>query len=201
MELLKAYIFGLTLSLTVGPMTLLIVQRAISKGLKSAMLTSLGLALADWTWALIAFSIGAYVLVLVSEYQALVKIFSGIVLLCLGAYIFWSSLVAFKGHKALKAANTSGGDFISAYLLTLHNPLTIAIFLSFIGHTNELQSVFSVILYANMVLLGSATGQFTVALISYNLRRFFKSPKTIFLMNTVSSIIIGIFGILSFIKI
>lgn len=200
MDLITIYIFGLTLSLTVGPMTLLIVQRAITKGLKSGLLTALGLALADGTLALIAFSIGASILVVVSEYKFLVYLFSGIVLLGLALYISWTAFLSFRKGEATQAKKASGKDFISAYLLTLHNPLTLAIFLGFIGNITNLQSIPRIALCAFMLFLGSATGQFSIGILSYKLRGLFKSPSSIFAMNLISSIVIAIFGMMNFLK-
>lgn len=200
MGFMKAYIFGLTLAFAVGPMALLIVQRSITKGLKSAMVTSLGIALADWTFGLIAFSIGASVLLFMEQYEMYVHIFSGLILLGLALHIFLSALKAYREHHLPKAAKAQGNDFVSAYALTIHNPLTVAIYLGFLGHVTALRSAFDVFLYATVVFLGSYTGQLVIGFTASSMQRFFKDPKAIFSLNAISALGIAAFGIASFVK-
>lgn len=195
MELLAAYIFGLTLSLTVGPMTLLIVQRAITKGFKSGLATAFGLAFADWTLALIAFSVGTSILFAINEHQILFHIFSGTLLLILALYIFWSAFKSYKSKHDIKPPKATGRDFVSAYLLTVHNPLTIAIFLGFIGNIAGISSFAEIATYSFMVFIGSCTGQVGVAIASHSMRGLFKKPITIFVLNLASSLVIAGFGV------
>lgn len=196
MNLIKAYFIGLTIALTVGPITLLIVQRGLTKGLKSAVVTSLGVALADFTFALIASSIGASVLLFVSTYEWQVHLFSGVVLLGLAAYIAYSAVRTYKQHIHAHVAKVKGGDFVSAYVLTMHNPMTIAVFLGFVGYMTDIQSFGGVLLFALMLFLGSYTGQLFFGLTSFSLRKFFQNPKAILLLNCISALGIAIFSFL-----
>src|SRR3989344_4250 len=136
MGFVKAYFIGLTIAFTIGPISLLIAQRGITKGLESAIVTSLGVAIADFTFALVACTVGVSPLLFVA-----------------------------KGK---------GSDFISAYALTMHNPMTIAVFLSFISYMTGIESVGGVLLFAFFLFLGSLSGQLTIWLTSRSLWGFFQ---------------------------
>lgn len=200
MEFLKAFIFGLVLAAGIGPMGILMFQRTISKGIKSGVLTATGVALADWTLAIVAFSVGASILLFVDKYESLVYIFSGTVLLGLALYILRSSYISYQEGQMPKAAPAKGSDFISAYILTVHNPLTIGVFLGFMGQITDIQSITSIILYASILFLGSLAGQLIIVFISHNMRSFFKGARNILIMNIFSSIVVCAFAALSFAK-
>lgn len=55
----KAFIFGISLALTIGPIALLIVTIATRDGLIAALWSALGAGSADFTLALAAFFAGA----------------------------------------------------------------------------------------------------------------------------------------------
>ncbi len=201
MDFLKPYLFGLNLAFTIGPMSLLIVQRGITKGLRSALMTSLGLAVADFTHALIAFSIGASILTIIRGHATAIQLFSGIVLLGLSLHIAFSSFKSYQQKQKVTAAKSSGSDFLSAYLLTLHNPMTILLFLGFLGYISASVSVLNTFVFAFFLFLGSLTGQVFIGCTATSLRRFFQHPKAILILNTLSALVIALFALGSFVKV
>lgn len=200
MNLVNAYLFGLTLAFAVGPMALLIVQRCISKGFKSALFTSLGIATADFTYALIALSVGVSVLLFIETYEDYVHLFSGVVLLGLALHIAYSAIRTYKQHIQVYAAKAKGNDFVSAYALTMHNPMTVAVFLGFLGYMIDIQSIQSIVLFAFVLFLGSFSGQFVIGITAAAMRNFFRSPKSIVILNCISAVGIGTFAVASFLK-
>jgi len=201
MGFVKAYFIGLTIAFTIGPISLLIAQRGITKGLKSAIVTSLGVAIADFTFALVACTIGVSTLLFVEKYERYVYLFSGIVLLLLALHISYSALNMYKQKTHTSAAKGKGSDFISAYALTMHNPMTIAVFLSFLSYMTGIESVGGVLLFAFFLFLGSLSGQLTIGLTACSLWGFFQNPKSILILNTMSAIGIAAFAVVSFFKV
>ncbi len=201
MNIFKVYFIGLTIALTIGPISLLIAQRAITKGMKCAIVTSLGVALADFTFAIVACTVGASVLLFVEKYDRSVHVFSGIVLLGLALYISYGALKAYQKKIQSSAAKGSGNDFISAYALTIHNPMTVAVFLGFLSFMTGIQSIGGVLLFAFCLFLGSLTGQLIIGLTAWILRGFFQNPKSILALNMISAIGITAFALGSFLKV
>lgn len=197
----KAYFIGLTIAFTIGPISLLIAQRGITRGVKSAMVTSLGVALADFTFALVACTVGVSVLLFVENYKQYVYLFSGIVLLALALHISYSAFKIYKQKIHVSAAKAKGSDCISAYALTIHNPMTIAVFLGFLSYMTGIQSVSGILLFAFFLFLGSLTGQLTIGLIASGLRGFFQNPKSILILNIMSATGIAAFAVVSFLKV
>lgn len=201
MDFTKAYFFGLTLAFAVGPMALLIVQRGINKGIRSALATASAIATADFTYAIIAFGIGTSVLQFMKSYEAYVHVFSGVVLLALAIHVFYSAFQKYVHRQKVVAAKGAGNDFLSAYLLTMHNPMTIAVFLGFLGYLVKVTSVTGMLGFAFVLFLGSLSGQVAIGLTASSLRGFFQNPKSIFILNTISAIGIAAFAVMSFLKV
>ncbi len=57
-ELAKSFLFGVTMASAVGPIALLILSHGLRDGFKPAAAAGLGAALADLTYASIAFALG-----------------------------------------------------------------------------------------------------------------------------------------------
>lgn len=201
MHLVQAYLFGLMLAFAVGPMALLIVQRGITKGLQSALATASAIAVADFTYAFIAFSIGTTVVQWMESYEAYVHVFSGVVLLALALHVFVAAFQKYRRKQPIIAAKGTGNDFISAYVLTIHNPMTIAVFLGFLGYLTGVTSITGMLSFASVLFLGSLSGQCTIAITASSLRGFFQHPTSIFILNTISAAGIAAFAIMSFMKV
>lgn len=198
MPLVKAYFFGLILAFAIGPMALLIMQRCISFGLKSGVATALGIALADLSYALVAFSVGITILSFAKAYEFYLNILSSMILLALALYIFSSSIRNYKmsgptkeyaTNKNIKAKN----HLLSAYALTAFNPLTLAIFLAFLAQVKGVNSISEIATLSFAIFLGSLTGQLSIACAAHSIGNFFVKPINIFCLNLVSR-----FGILAF---
>lgn len=201
MNLLKAYLFGLTIALSIGPITLLIIQRSITNGFASGIITAIGVAVADGTLALIAFCIGVPILRFVESYSLYVHLFSGLILLAAASWIFYASMQKHRKNEKTTAAKSRGRYLISAYLLTLHNPLTIALFLGLLGSFLGTHSTVEISFLAFLLFLGSLTGQLIFACTASLLRGFFQTIQSIFILNTLSAIGIAIFGVSTLLKI
>lgn len=197
MEYTKAFLFGLTLAFTVGPMTLLIVQRAVTHGRGSAIATACGLAAADGIWAVVTFVAGSMLLSILTEYDTVLRFVSGCILLVFAVVLSNSALRTYRSQISPRAANATGGAFASALFLTLHNPLTILLFASFLGSLDTSGSLPEALTLAALVMTGSLLGQLTIALVSLSVRRFFASKKALCAMNLLSATAIACFGALS----
>ncbi len=122
---LKGLVLGFSIAAPVGPIGVLCIRRTLAGGPLRGFVTGLGTATADALYGLVAalgFTAAAAVLV---DHQALLRLAGGLFL----CYLGW---VAFRTPPALQApASHSGallGDYATAFVLTLTNPLTILSF-------------------------------------------------------------------------
>jgi threonine/homoserine/homoserine lactone efflux protein len=153
----KAFVFGALLALAVGPIALLIMQRGLSYGLSSSVPSAIGVALADLSYALVAFSAGSLLLPYFHAHGVLWRMGSALVLIAVGAYLFGCA-VRVAGNTQEKPpshARSMVGDAASIYFLTLANPLTLLVFMALMAQLRIERTLWSVSLHAALVFLGS----------------------------------------------
>ena len=122
----KGVILGFGISMPVGPMGILCIQRTLKQGWRAGILTGLGAATADMLYAILA----AFGLGMVGEclarYGQILRIVGGILLILFGVRILYTA------DESKKADNGKGKSFYglysTAFLLTFTNPITIFMF-------------------------------------------------------------------------
>lgn len=121
----KGLVLGFSIAAPVGPIGVLCIRRTLAKGLLTGFMSGLGTATADALYGCIAaFGITAISGFLVGN-QFYLRLLGGLFLLYLGYTTFRSipSEVAAKiGNKGLT------GAYVSAFFLTMTNPMTILSF-------------------------------------------------------------------------
>ncbi|QJW48725.1 LysE family transporter [bacterium BFN5] len=122
---LKGLILGFSIAAPVGPIGILCIRRTLAYGMTFGFVSGVGTATADAIYgAIAAFGLTAAARFLL-DYQLYLKIIGGFYLLYLGINILMSkpSIATTQVHDtSLSAA------YISAFLLTLTNPMTILMF-------------------------------------------------------------------------
>jgi threonine/homoserine/homoserine lactone efflux protein len=124
-EALNGIIIGLAVSAPLGPIGILCLNYGFSQGFRAAVLAGLGAALADTFYSALA----GYGLTSVSdwllEHYLIFGIFGG----CFLCYIGWRIFTAPPIKKFSEVAYTPEYQaFLSTFLFTISNPLTIIIF-------------------------------------------------------------------------
>src|SRR3989344_6339612 len=154
--LIKGLIIGFSIAAPVGPIGLLCIQRTITYGRTSGLLTGLGAATADGLYGAVA----AFGLTIISNFlvgqQFWFRLIGGVFLLYLGIKTFLSKpaeKTVTESHKGLFS------DYLSTVFLTLTNPTTILSFVAVfaglgLGSMNGNTS--SAILMVAGVIVGSA---------------------------------------------
>lgn len=124
--LLRGILIGLLFGLPVGAVGTMTVQRTWSFGFRAGLLTGLGSSVADCLYAVV----GAFGLTLVSDFlfqhQALINIFGGGLILCMGI-----RLLLKKGEAVVTQAKVLSGMkmFLSSFAIGITNPAAILTFL------------------------------------------------------------------------
>ena len=125
----KAFVFGVIVSGTVGPIALLIFGTGARQGFATGALAALGAALADVLYALLAFLLGALVLPVLVEYRRGIDVACALLLIAFGA---WMIIAQLRQGSAPQAASSGTRVFLPVFLLTALNPMTLVIFAGFV---------------------------------------------------------------------
>lgn len=199
MEVLKAFVFGVTLAVAVGPIAILIINRGLTLGLKSGLSSGLGAALADFTYGLVAFTVGSVIVGYLNLNARLFELLTSFILLVFGLWMLRGSLKATKEPKQEQPSGRKKNGFgylLSTYLLTVVNPLTIVAFVGFSGQLiSPVSGAGHTVILALAVFAGSVLVQFAFALFGATLGRFLKNQRVVRLLNMGSSICIILFGL------
>ena len=191
---IKGFIIGIIMAAPVGPLAVLVIKRSLTKGYKEGLATSVGIALADGFYALIA----ALGLTAVSSFVLAKK-----------EYLFMGGgiLLILLGIRALKTAPTLDTEVIKekgffptllqTSMLTLTNPMTIVTFIAAFaaaGFEGQ-QTVATAVLICLGVFMGSISWFMVMSIGAASLRKRI-TPYLLNLINTISGSLLVIFGLI-----
>ena len=125
----KGILIGLLVSIPLGPMGVLVIQRTVNKSRASGLFSGFGAALSDTLYAVIAGFSLTFVVDFIRENEILFRSIGALVVLGLGIHIFFKNPVTDLRRNRLRG-NTHVQDIISSFLITSSNPLTIFVFLA-----------------------------------------------------------------------
>jgi threonine/homoserine/homoserine lactone efflux protein len=157
---IRSLFIGLSVAATIGPMSVLCMQRTMSRGFLYGLVSGLGIATADGFYSSVA-GLGLTMIArfLLSQ-QLWIHLLGGLCLLYLGGKTMLTKPAerAAQTTQAIGATNFVGA-YVSTFLLTLTNPLTIlsfaAIFASLGAGSSVPGSMRGALLIIGGVFLGS----------------------------------------------
>lgn len=187
---IRAFIIGISIAAPVGPIGVLCIRRTLANGKLAGFLSGMGAASADMVYgAIAAFGISAITTVLIDNAFWL-RLFGGGFLLYLGVKTFLEK-------PAQQAAQARQGGlfsmYLSTFLLTITNPMTIISFAAIFASTMIGQEVGSPLVMVAGVFAGSAAWWMTLSL-GVGMFRERLTPKHMAWINRPSGAIIIAFG-------
>lgn len=125
----RGILIGLMVSIPLGPMGVLIIQKTLHKGALSGFIAGMGAACADLFYASVAaFGLG-FVINTIQAHELLLQVIGGIFLIGVGLKIYFDNpLKQIKGKRVTKTGLL--GDFLSLFFLTVSNPVAIVVFMA-----------------------------------------------------------------------
>lgn len=192
----RGMLIGLMMSVPLGPMGVLIIQKTLHKGALSGFIAGMGAACADLFYATVAaFGLG-FVINAVRAHEIILQIIGGIFLLIVGLRIYFANPL--KQIKARRRVTKKGllGDFLSLFFLTVSNPVTVIVFMAVFAGTSVLgdsPTFTTEILILTGVLLGGSAWWYVLSTIVNIFRKKFKL-RVLVTINRVSGIIITLLG-------
>jgi threonine/homoserine/homoserine lactone efflux protein len=192
---LRGLVLGFSIAAPVGPIGVLCIRRTLADGRAIGLVSGLGAATADAVYG----SIAAFGLTVISQFlvgqQFSLRLVGGIFLCYLGIRTF---LAVPSRQAALAVGRTLPQAYASTFVLTLTNPLTILSFAAVfaglgLGKTGGGLAAATLVLG---VFSGSALWWLLLSSGVSLLRAQIDPPKMV-LINRISGIIIGMFGVLA----
>lgn len=128
---IKSVMIGVAIAAPVGPVGIVCIQRTLAYGRRTGFLSGLGAATADALYGLIAVMGLTVVSGFLMAHQFWIQVWGGVFLLLLGWKTFTSQPPALSAGIPDTPSSVKG--FLSVFLLTLTNPLTILAFIAIFG--------------------------------------------------------------------
>lgn len=126
--LVKGFIIGVVVSAPMGPVGVLCIQRTLNKGRWYGFVTGLGASISDIIYALLTGYGMSFIFDFINTNIFYLQLLGSVMLLAFGYYTFRSNPV-----KAIRPISPSKGtlfhNFITAFFVTLSNPLIIFLFI------------------------------------------------------------------------
>ncbi len=198
--ILKGIIVGISTSAPLGPLGILCIQRTINKGVLSGLISGFGAAVADIIYAGIAGFGISIIADFLKEYQMIIRIVGGIVLLFVGIMIFRSNPIKqVRQQKAQKRNYLS--DFISSFIITFTNPITIVVFGAVFASLglDEVTTMNPIVLTLIGVFSGALMWWLTLT-VFVNIFRDKIRLRNLWWINKITGILVSVFGLAIFIS-
>lgn len=198
--ILKGLIIGIFISVPVGPIAVLCIQRTLNRGKYHGFVTGLGAATSDLIYALLtAFSL-SFIIDIVNKNQFVIEIVGTVIVSLFGYFLFRTNPVNKMSETALKKESYLQ-DFVTSLALTITNPIIIFLFIAVFARFSFIESTTTILetsigLFA--VFLGASIWWFTLTSIVNVFRSKF-NLRGLWLINKISGSILISIAVLGFI--
>lgn len=192
----KGVLIGLMVSVPLGPMGVLIIQKTLQKGALAGFVAGMGAACADLFYATVAaFGLG-FVINIIQSHELVLQIVGGIFLLIVGLKIYFDNPL--KQIRMKKRVSKTGmlGDFLTLFFLTASNPVAIVVFMAVFAGASVFgdEPSFRVELFVlTGVLLGGGLWWYTLSALVNLFRKRFRL-RVLITINRISGVLITILG-------
>jgi threonine/homoserine/homoserine lactone efflux protein len=128
--LLKGIVLGLAVSMPLGPIGIILINRTIKRGVLSGIFSGLGLGTADTLLAVIAGLGFSVVIAFIKQEKFIISVVAGVLITAAGLKVYMSNPV--KDFRNREKSNKSlWRDFYSVFMLAITNPYTVLLFVAF----------------------------------------------------------------------
>ena len=192
----RGILIGLMVSVPLGPMGVLIIQKTLQKGALAGFVAGMGAAFADLFYATVAaFGLG-FVVTTIQTHELLLQIIGGIFLIIVGLTIYFGNPL--KQIRTKKRVSKTGllGDFLTLFFLTVSNPVAIVVFMAvFAGASvfGDDPSIRIELFVLSGIVIGGGLWVDTLSTLGNIFRKKFRL-RVLITINRVSGVIITILG-------
>jgi threonine/homoserine/homoserine lactone efflux protein len=200
MNLLKGIIIGMFVSLPIGPLGLLSIQRTINKGWRIGFLSAVGAVASDLIYSSIAILGISFIDDFIKRHRFLITGLTGILFLIVGINILISGIEKRKMKEVCEEGTIH--PFFLHFLMGLSNPMTFIIFFAIftkIGIYVDDKEMLQSIIFVFSIFTGSTVQWFITTNIIERTKKKFKLESFIFI-DTIVGIVIILFGVASVLR-
>ena len=192
--LLKGLAIGFSLAAPVGPVGVLCIRRTLAHGSKRGLIVGLSAACADMLYGIVA----AFGVTLISDFitnqQQWLRLIGGVLLLILGYRTFHSHA---STDTQVNGTNGQIRAFVSSFLLTLTNPMTLFAFAAVFAGVG-LDKIIGDNWSGTFLVLGVFLGSLSWFTLLTTLVHFFREKITangVTLVNKIAGTLLILFGV------
>lgn len=196
----KGVLIGLCISVPLGPIGMLCIQRTLNRGQKYGIATGLGATASDLVYTLVTLFFLSFVIDFIEAHRYVIQLVGSLIVVAFGYFIFSSNPATQpKPNEPVKHSMLS--DFVTSFGLTFSNPLVlfvlIALFARFEFISNETTLFLSVV--GILSILGGAFLWWNI--ITFLVSRFRNrlNMRELKLINQVTGCVILIIGCVGFV--
>ena len=202
---LKAILIGLAASIPLGPLGIMCIQKALSKGRWAGFAVGLGSSIVDVFYAAIALFSVSFISEFLDRNRDWVMVIGGVIILLIGLQIALKNPI-----KDLRQPNRSGHsgtrhvqDLLRGFLMTIGNPgalvLMLGLFAFFGLDMNGSSKPFAILMVLGGIFIGTAAWWFLLSSgISLFRKRF--RLRQMLVINRISGILIALLGLASLVE-
>lgn len=197
-SIVKGFIVGIGASIPLGPLGVMCVQKTLSKGRISGIVTGLGASVTDTIFATFAIVSLALIQEFVRDNEVSVLFYGGLAVVVIGLKIFLTNPV--KQIRRNKGGKKLFEDFLSSVIMTITNPGAVFLILglfAFVGLDVDGSSSGDIIFAALLGVFLGANTWWIILSTSINIFRNKFRLKQLLMINRVAGIIIMVLGLFS----
>ena len=127
--ILKGIFIGLCISVPLGPIGMLCVQRTFNRGRKHGIITGLGATTSDLAYVIVSLFFLSFVVSIINRHLFAFQLLGSLVLCVFGYFIFKSNPSMQPKPNETTSYNLFG-DYVTAFGLTFSNPLILFVLIA-----------------------------------------------------------------------
>ena len=201
--ILTGILIGLCVSVPVGPLGVLCIQRTVTRGRWHGIATGLGATTSDLVYALLVGCSMGFIIDFIEAHQLYIQLFGSILIGVFGIHIYTKDPLKQLEHKQRRHSKGDiFSDYITAFGLCFSNPMIIFLFIGLFARFNVIDSdnVMQSIVGMGSILIGAATWWFTLTmLVNLVSTKLFKE-KGLWVLNKITGtvlIVLALVGVIT----
>ncbi len=196
---IKGILIGLSISVPLGPIGMLCIQRTLNRGKNHGFVTGIGATTSDIVYAIITMFFLNFVLDIVEQHRLVIQIVGSIIIVIFGLWIYRSNPIAQPLPNEKKEEESSlFSDYFTSFGLTLSNPLILFVLIALFARIDfiDVETPISLHIFGLLsIVVGASVWWIFLTTLASKLRHRF-NVRGLKIINRVTGAIIMIIGLI-----
>ena len=200
---LTGILVGLCVSVPVGPLGVLCIQRTVTRGRWHGIATGLGATTSDLVYALLVGCSMGFIIDFIEAHQLYIQLFGSIIIGLFGFHIYTKDPLKQLEHKQRRHSKGDiFSDYITAFGLCFSNPMIIFLFIGLFARFNIVTpgNVMQSIVGMGSILIGAASWWLTLTMLVNLISTKLFKEKGLWLLNKITGavlIVLALVGVIT----